>query len=199
MGLDEFKELYNNSVDLPMIEMHYPNISNTGKSQGALVTLQKNITYALYISSAAIVLYAGVITAAIGIHDFIQNPVNDIMLSILFTEFLVSLINYFTVKKMQNPVGKIKENLLYKLSLLKLRYKWYYILNVGLFLLMPLYVELDLQSHGLYHGLGKINVFIRLAWYIIVFGCLFVIKKEAQKQQFGHYLDQLGQLLKQAE
>jgi len=46
---------------------------------------------------------------------------------------------------------------------------------------------------------GKINVFIRIAWYIIIFGGLLIIKSKFQKQNYDVYLDELSGILKQTE
>jgi len=62
-------------------------------------------------------------------------------------------------------------------------------------------METDLHFHltGEFRGLGKINILIRIAWYVLIFSCLFVIKKESQRQQYDQYLNKLQSLLLQIQ
>ena len=201
MELDEFKELYNSSTD-----KQTPSNQNImdiihRESQGPLAGLQKNIKYTLYIFPVAMVVYIGLFIYVASIHDATHHLGSWVIFLILFPEYLVSVLNYYTIKKLQDPGGKVKENLANKVRLLKKRYKWYLLINGFLLAMVPLFIEADFHYHldCEFAGIGKINVFIRIAWYIIIFGGLFIIKSKYQKQNYDVYLDELSGILKQTE
>jgi len=201
MELDEFKELYNSSTD-----KQTPSNQNImdiihRESQSPLAELQKKIKYTLYIFPIAMTIYMGLFIYVMGINQLPQHFGTWVVFLILLPEYIVSVLNYYTIKKLQNPAGNIKENLLNKVSLLKKRYKWYLLINGFLLALVPVFIEADFHYHldGEFAGIGKINVFIRIAWYIIIFGGLLIIKSKFQKQNYDVYLDELSGILKQTE
>jgi hypothetical protein len=198
MELDEFKALYNRSADEQTLTDQNITDMITHESQGPLAQLQKKTKYTLYLFPLSIIFFAGLFIPALGAGEISHNVPMWLLFFVLFTEYIVSVLNYFTIKKMQQASGNVRENLLKKMSVLRLRYKLYFILYIALFLMMPAYLELS-HFTGHFAGLAKINPFIRVAWYVLVFGCLFVIKKEAQKQQYEQYLDQLKRLLDQMQ
>jgi hypothetical protein len=201
MELDEFKELYNSSTDKQT--QSNQNIMDIihRESQGPLAELQKKIKYTLYIFPIAMTIYMGLFIYVMGINQLPQHFGTWVVFLILLPEYIVSVLNYYTIKKLQNPAGNIKENLLNKVSLLKKRYKWYLLINGFLLALVPVFIEADFHYHldGEFAGIGKINVFIRIAWYIIIFGGLLIIKSKFQKQNYDVYLDELSGILKQTE
>ena len=201
MELDEFKELYNSSTDKQT--QSNQNIMDIihSESQGPLAELQKKIKYTLYIFPIAMTIYMGLFIYVMGIKQLPQHFGTWVVFLILLPEYIVSVLNYYTIKKLQNPAGNIKENLLNKVSLLKKRYKWYLLINGFLLALVPVFIEADFHYHldGEFAGIGKINVFIRIAWYIIIFGGLLIIKSKFQKQNYDVYLDELSGILKQTE
>jgi hypothetical protein len=198
MELDEFKELYKRSADEQTLANQNITDMITQESQGPLAQLQKKTKFTLYLFPLAIVFFAGLFIPALGVQDASHNVTMWLLFLALFSEYIVSVLNYYTIKKMQRASGNVRENLLKKMNTLRLRYKLYFILYIALFLMMPAALELS-HFTGHFAGLAKINPFIRVAWYILVFGCLFVIKKEAQKQQYEQYLDQLKRLLDQMQ
>ena len=201
MELDEFKELYNSSTD-----KQTPSNQNImdiihRESQSPLAGLQKKIKYTLYIFPVAMTIYMGLFIYVMGINQLPQHFGTWVVFLILLPEYIVSVLNYYTIKKLQNPAGNIKENLLNKVSLLKKRYKWYLLINGFLLAFVPVFIEADFHYHldGEFAGIGKINVFIRIAWYIIIFGGLLILKSKYQKQNYDVYLDELSGILKQTE
>ena len=165
--------------------------------------LYKKIKFTLYLLPISMLFFAGILASVIGIDELTNVPVIWILILIIFfVELVLSLLNYFTIKKIQKLSGNIRETLVKKVMLLKLRYKWYFILNAVLFLLMPVFIEVNIHfvPNGQFHGIGeKINPFIRIAWYLVVFIPVLVIKNESQKQNYGQYLDKLNALLKQMD
>jgi len=196
MELDEFKELCNRSADEQTLANQNITDMITQESRGPLAQLQKKTKYTLYLFPLSLIFFACLFIPAFGAGGI--NVPMLLVFFVLFTEYIVSVLNYYTIKKMQQASGNVRENLLKKMNVLRLRYKLYFILYITLFLMMPAYLELS-HFTGHFAGLAKINPFIRVAWYILVFGCLFVIKKEAQKQQYEQYLDQLKRLLDQMQ
>jgi len=201
MELDEFKELYNSSTN-----KQTPSNQNImdiihRESQGPLAELQKKIKYTLYIFPIAMTIYLGLFIYVMGINQLPQHFGTWVVFLILLPEYIVSVLNYYTIKKLQKPGGNVKENLANKVSLLKKRYKWYLLINGFLLALVPVFIEADFHYHldGEFAGIGKINVFIRIAWYIIIFGGLLIIKSKFQKQNYDVYLDELSGILKQTE
>jgi hypothetical protein len=197
MELDEFKELYNRSADEKTLTDQNITDMITQESQGPLAQLQKKTKYTLYLFPLSIIFFVSAFIA-LGAHEISHNVTMWLLFLALFSEYIVSVLNYYTIKKMQQASGNVRENLLKKMNTLRLRYKLYFILYISLFLMMPAALELS-HFTGHFAGLAKINPFIRIAWYVLVFGCLFVIKKEAQKQQYEQYLDQLKRLLDQMQ
>jgi len=198
MELDEFKELYNRSADERILTDETITDMITQESQGPLAQLQKKTKYTLYLFPLSIIFFAGLFIPALGAREIAHNATMWLLFLALFSEYIVSVLNYFTIKKMQQASGNVRENLLKKMSVLRLRYKLYFILYIALFLMMPACLELS-HFTGHFAGLAKINPFIRVAWYILIFGCLFYIKREAQRQQYDQYLDQLKGLLDQMQ
>src|SRR6202012_1574365 len=147
MELDEFKELYNSSTN-----KQTPSNQNImdiihRESQGPLAELQKKIKYTLYIFPITMLIYLGLFIYVMGPDGFTYHLSTSVVFIILLPEYVVSLLNYYTIKKLQNPAGNVKENLANKVSLLKKRYKWYLLINGFLLALVPLFIEADFHYH----------------------------------------------------
>jgi hypothetical protein len=199
MELDDFKSLYNRSADQQALTNQNITEMITLESQGPLAQLQKKIRYTLFLFPLSIIFFAKLFIPLLGAGQIGHNLTTWLVFIILFTEYIVSLLNYFTIKNMQKTSGNVKVNLLNKLSILKQRYKWYFILHIGLFLLIPILLELNLRLHFDYRfdGLGDINPFLRIALYAAVFIPLFVFKKRSQQQNYMQHLNELNRLLTQ--
>jgi hypothetical protein len=199
MELEEFKEMYNSSIGQAPVLSADVNDIVLGKSRGPLAKLEKNLVQLLYILLIAIVLFGAINMLVIGFGETVRNPVFVILFIIFFSEFLFSVFSYVTVKKMQDTMGDVKGALINKIATLKRFFKWHLIIYIGLFLLMPLYLELNIHFQFTPNGVGKINVFIRLAWYVLIFFPLYKIKQEQLRLNFTWYLDELNGVLAQAE
>jgi len=199
MELEEFKEMYNSSVaQAPVLSADVKDIV-TGKSHGPLAKLEKNLVQLLYILPLFIIAFGGIVSLVLGFGEMARNPILVLVFIVFVAEILFSVFSYFTVKKMQDNMGDVKGALIHKIATLKRFFKWHLIIYIGLFLLMPLYLELNIHFQFTPNGVGKINVFIRLAWYVLIFFPLYKIKQEQLKQNFTWYLDELNGVLKQAE
>jgi hypothetical protein len=199
MELDELKTLLDKTAAGPIAANQKIADIITLDSLGPLAQLKKKIKFILYLLPITMLLFAGILASVIGMDELKNIPVIWILV-IFFVKLVLSLLNYYTIIRIQKLNGNIRDTLVKKVQLLKLRYKWYFIVNAALFLLMPVFIELDINfaPHGYFHGLGeKINPFIRMAWYLVVFIPILVIKNESQKQNYGRYLDKLNALLKQ--
>ena len=199
MELEEFKEMYNSSLAGALVLSTDLNDVIMGKSRGPLAKLEKNLVQLLYILPTFIIAFGGIVSLVIGFGEMARNPVFVLLFIIFFSEFLFSVSSYFTVKKMQDNIGDVKGALINKIAMLKRFFKWHLIIYIGLFLLMPLYLELNIHFQFTPNGVGKINVFIRLAWYVLIFFPLYKIKQEQLRLNFTWYLDELNGVLEQAE
>jgi hypothetical protein len=199
MELDDFKNLYNRSADQQALTNQNITDMITLESQGPLAQLQKKTRYTLFLFPLSIIFFAKLFIPALGAGQIEHNLTTWLVFIILFTEYIVSVLNYFTIKNMQKTSGNVKNNLLHKLTVLKQRYKWYFILNIGLFLLIPVLLELNLYFHFDYRfeGLGDINPFLRIALYAVIFIPLFIFKKRSQQQNYMQHLNELNRLLAQ--
>ena len=199
MELDEFKTLYNTAVNQPAPVNQNINDMLTIESKAPLAKLQKSNKNLFYILPSMIFLLIVVYGLVIGFKETVQNPVLVILFIIFLSELALAVLNFFTIKKVQAAAGNVRETLLNKVTLLNQRYKWYLWINACLFSLMPAYTELNVHYQFTPNGLGKINVFIRMAWYCLIFIPLFFIKKEQLNQSFFQYLDKLKEVLGQTE
>ena len=201
MELDDFKNLYNRSADQQTLTNQNITQMITLESQGPLAQLQKKIRYTLFLFPLSIIFFAKLFIPALGAGQIGHNLTTWLVFIILFTEYIVALLNYFTIKNMQKTSGDVKSNLLHKLSVLKQRYKWYFILNIGLFLLIPILLELNLRFHFYYRfaALGDINPLLRIVLYAAIFIPLYLFKKRSQQQNYIQHLTELNRLLAQLE
>jgi len=199
MELDDFKELYNKSSEQPRLTNQNIKDMTTLESQGPLVLLQKKIKFTLFLFPLSIVFFAKLFIPYLGAGEIEHNLTTWLVFIILFTEYIVAIMNYFTIKNMQNTSGNVKANLLNKLNLLKSRYKWYFILHIGLFLLIPVLLELNLHFHfdNRFEGLGNFNPLIRIAFYAAIFIPLYIFKKRSQQHNYMQHLNKLNGLLAQ--
>jgi len=202
MELEDFKELYNNqSSDQPALTNQNIKNMTTLESQGPLALLHNKTKYTLFLFPLSIVFFAKLFIPSLGAGEIGHNLTTWLVFIILFTEYIVAIINYFTIKNMQNTSGNVKANLLYKLSLLKRRYKWYFLLHIGLLLLIPVLLELNLYFHfdNRFEGLGNFNPLLRIAFYAAIFIPLYIFKKRFQQHNYLQHLNKLNGLLEQMD
>jgi hypothetical protein len=197
MELDDLRAVWNKSTNqLPKNNNIMEMICRDPK--GPLSSIKKTIKYTLYLFPSAAVLFAGSFIGA-GVEPF-NNPVLLLVFLSLFSEYIFSLFNYFTIKKMENPAGNIRDNLDRKIAVLKLRNWWSLIMYMILFLLMPVWVELNIHlPGGSFHGLTRFNPVIRLLWYAVIFIPLFVIRRDFQRKSYDPYLEKLKELVQQMD
>lgn len=201
MELDDFKELYNKSSDQPAFTNQNIKEITTHESQAPLALLQKKTKYTLFLFPLSIVFFAKLFIPSLGAGEIGHNLTTWLVFIILFTEYIVSVMNYYTIKNMQKTSGNVKANLLNKLTLLKRRYKWYFILHIGLFLLIPILLELNLHFHfdNRFEGLNSVNPLVRIAFYAAIFIPLYIFKKRAQQRNYLQHLNKLNGLLEQLQ
>ena len=201
MELDDFKEVYKSYAgEAASANQDIDGMINR-ESKGPLAVMKKNAGMGLFIYPSAIIFYMGIFSIVLGISEVVRSPINWILFAVFFMEFTVSVINYFAIKKLQLAGGTVKDNMLNKVNLLRQVSNTSVLLYIALFCMMPLFIEADIYFHlnGQFQGVAKINVFIRIAWYVLIFGGMFVIRRDTQRLQYNHYLGRLKRVLTQMQ
>ncbi|HEY4325393.1 MAG TPA: hypothetical protein VGN20_15460 [Mucilaginibacter sp.] len=198
MELDEFAALFNTSAG--KIKAVNYNIMETiyTDSKGPLAMLEKNLKITLFIFPFVVILFGG---SFLNRSPLPQSPTMWLLFAILSIEFLFSLFNYVIVKKIQQPMGNIKENLINKISRLQNLYTRYLYIHQGLYLLMAILLELTMYFNldADFNGWSKVNPALRFAAYVAFLAIQFVIKRASLKKSYGQYLDKLNSLVSQME
>ena len=190
MELDELKEIWNRADQTATARYNITELIYRD-SKSPLAAIAKNLKAALFIFPFVALLFAG---------EFLgsrhQSPTSILLFTILFIEFLFSLLNYGLVKKIQQPGGNIKESLVSRIALLQKLCRGYVYVQAGLYALMAVLLEISmywqLDSH--FNGWAKINPAIRIGVYLVFLVLQLLIKKGSQKKLYGQYLDQLNNL-----
>ncbi len=195
MELDELKEMWNRADQITTAGYNVTELIYRD-SKSPLAAIEKNLKTALFIFPFVVVLFAGQFLS-----NSHQSPTRMLLFAILFIEFLFSLLNYGLVKKMQQPGGNIRENLLTRVSLLQKLCGMYVYVQLGLYALMAVLLEISMyfQWDSNFNGWAKINPGIRIGVYIVFLVVQLLIKKASQKKLYGRYLDQLNNLALQLE
>jgi hypothetical protein len=197
MELDDFKDLWAKSARQPtalnynITEMIYRD------SKGPLAMLERKFKASLYIFPFVVILFTGGFIS----RGLQQSYERILLFIILFAGFLFSLINYLTIKKIQQPSGNIKENLIKRVFLLEKRNHTQPYLHLGLYILMAILLELGLHFHfdSDYTGWGTIHPALRITLYAVFLTLQFIVNRKSQKKQYGQYLDKLKDLIAQME
>jgi hypothetical protein len=195
MELDEFKKIWNRGDQLTVANYNVTELIYRD-SKSPLAAIAKNLKAALFIFPFVALLFAGQFLSS----DH-QSPTRVLLFAILFIEFLFSLLNYGLIKKIQQPKGDIKTSLLSKVSLLKKLCSMYVYVQLGLYAVMAVLLEIGMyfQLDSNFNGWAKVNLLIRIAVYMIFLVVQLIIKRVSQKKLYGGYLDQLNNLAVQLD
>jgi len=196
MQLDDLKKM----TDLAT-ENYKPVNNNTmelinHKSQSALAHLAQKIKTGLFPFPITVVLFSIVFsTNAQAFHSVLMW----MLLSILFIEFINLLFNYDLVKKLQDPLGSTKENLIAKISRLQKSFKKQSLVALSLYSLMAVVLEMVMYYHADANFIGwfKIPMALRISFYCVFVVIQFMLKKHFYKKQFGEHLEKLTNLYQQ--
>jgi hypothetical protein len=195
MELDELKEMWNRadqtaSANYNVTELIYRD------SKSPLAAIERNLKFALLVFPLVAILFTGNFLGSSH-----QSPTRILLFAILFIEFLFSLLNYGLIKKIQQPEGDIKTSLLNKVSLLQKLCGLYVYVQLGLYALMVVLLEISMyfQLDNNFNGWAKINPAIRTTVYVVFLVVQLVIKRISQKKLYGQYLDQLNNLALQMD
>jgi hypothetical protein len=168
------------------------------KSQGPFAQLDNRLKFALYPFPLTALLFGIVF---INNSSALQSPSMWVLLIILLIEFISSLFNYGIVKKIQEPAGNTKENLLLKLIRLEKSFSLHFILNACLYIVMFILLEIGMnnQWENNFEGWHSVTFFIRILCYTGFFIFQFFIKKYFYKKQFGQNIIELKNLVQQMQ
>ncbi len=127
-----------------------------------------------------------------------RNFFIDILYIILSVESLISLIGFLLIKSLEKTGMNIKQTLIRRIRSLRTIYNSYVYLNAVLYIVLSILIEINIHNHGIFDGMGKIVLPIR----IIIYG-LFIMFQSLQKQRsyqrnYGFYLSSMINLLQEA-
>ena len=196
MELDDLKKM----ADLAT-ENYKPVNNNTmelinHKSQSTLAHLAQKIKMSLFPFPITVVLFSIVFgTNAQAFHSVLMW----MLLGILFIEFINLLFSYGLVKKLQDPSGSTKENLIAKISSLQKSFKNQSLITLNLYSLMAVVLEMVMYYHAdaNFSGWFEIPVVLRISFYFVFLVIQFILKKYFYKKQFGKHLENLKNLLQE--
>ena len=196
MELDELKEMADTTTN------NYTPLNNnimeliSHKSQGALAPLAQKIKMGLFPFPITAVLFAVLfITNAQAYH----SNLNWMLLCILLIEFINLLFNYGLVKKLQDPSGSTRENLIAKINRLQKSFKRQFLITVCLYAAMAIVLEITMYYHAdaNFSGWFTTPMGLRLCFYVVFLVIQFMLKKHFYKKQFGKHLEELEHLFQQ--
>jgi hypothetical protein len=196
MELDEFKEMWSrfgeqaSPTNDNITEMIYRD------SQGPLATFEKNTKFTLFIFPLVAVLFGGVLLSQPQ-----HSPTMWLLFAILFIEFLFAVFNYGIVKKIGQPQGNVKHDLLRKIAILQNSYRLYLLLNQILYLLMAILLEIGIYYHfdSNFDSWSKINPLLRVTVYVVFLLLQYITKRRSQKEHYGQYLEKMNGLVQQMQ
>jgi len=196
MELDDLKKM----ADLAT-ENYKPVNNNTmelinHKSQGTLAQLAQKIKMGLFPFPITVVLFSIVFSTNV---QAFRSVLMWMLLGILFIEFINLLFNYGLVKKLQDPSGTTKENLITKINRLQKSFKKQSLITFILYALMALVLEMVMYAHAdaNFTGWFKIPMALRISFYFVFVIIQFMLKKHFYKKQFGRHLEKLKHLYQQ--
>jgi hypothetical protein len=198
MELDELKNMWNSvpdqssAINFNITEMIYLD------SKGPLAAFEKSLKITLGIFPFVVIIFAGSFLSQPLAQ---QSPTRWLLFTNLFIEFLFTLFNYGIVKKIQQPDGNIKQNLLGRVSLLQNIYRKYLFIHQGLYALLAVVLEMVMHYHlePDFEGWGKVTPALRVAVYLGFLVAQFFVKRNSQKKHYGQYLDKLNTLINEME
>ena len=197
MELDEFKDMWTKAAIQPSTTNY--NISSliyTG-SKSLLAMLEKRFKVALLLFPVTAIIFGGTFISK-GTN---QSVITWLLFTILFIEFLFSLFNYLLVKKIQQPAGNIKENLVKRVYLLERRTANYLYVHTGLYVVMAILLELSVHynfdpEQGWWAGVSPA---LREVIYIVFLAGQYIIKRQSQAKLYGQYIEKIKGLIVQME
>ncbi|MES2111755.1 MAG: hypothetical protein V4577_23555 [Bacteroidota bacterium] len=197
MELDEFKDMWTKAEMQPST-INY-NISSMiyTDSKSPLAMIEKRFKAALFMFPLTVVIFGGTFISK-GTN---QSVITWLLFAILFIEFLFSLFNYLLIKKIQQPAGNIRENLVKRVYLLEQRTTNYLYLHTGLYVVMAILLELSVYfnfdaNHGWWAG---INPVLRAVICVVFLAGQHFIKRQSQTKLYGQYIEKLHGLIGQME
>ena len=145
------------------------------------------------------------ITAVLFAVVFITNAqtyhsiLNWMLVGILFIEFINLLFNYGLVKKLQNPSGSTRENLIAKINRLQKSFTRQFVITFCLYAVMAIVLEITMYYHAdaNFSGWFKTPMVLRISFYVVFLLIQFMLKKYFYKKQFGKHLEELQHLFQQ--
>ena len=194
MELDDFKQQWDRSTDPshPLNTNILELINN--KSSSPLAMLEKKLKINFYIFPFVALLFAGKL---IGHTTLPHNATSWLLFGILSTEFVFYTLSYIMVKRIQQPSGKTKENILYRINTIQHTMQWQLIINEVLYTVMAILLEISMHNHwdANFEDWYAVSAIIRYSIYLVILVFIFMMKRNSNQKFYGQYLGKLNELV----
>jgi hypothetical protein len=196
MELDEFKQQWVKSTDASQpVNTNIMELINN-KSSSPLAALEKKLKINFYIFPFVALLFAGKL---IGHATLIHNATSWLLFGILLTEFVFYTFSYIMVKRIQQPGGKTKENIRYRINTIQHTIRWQVIINEVLYTIMAIVLEISMRNQwdSDFGGWYSVSAIIRYGVYLLILIFIFIMKRNSNQKFYGQYLAKLNDLIRQ--
>ena len=198
MELDDFKQQWDKSTDASQpLNTNIMELINN-KSNSPLAVLEKKLRNNFYIFPFVVLLFVGKLIS----HETLTHSATSwLLFGILSTEFVFYTLSYIMVKKIQQPDGKTKENILYRINTIQYTIRWQLIINEALYLVMAILLEISMRNHwdANFEGWYSVSAIIRYSIYLVILVFIFMMKRNSNQKFYGQYLAKLNDLIRQID
>ncbi len=196
MELDDLKKMVDISTN------NYEPINNnimeliSHKSQSPLSRLEQKIKIGLVPFPIAALLFSAMfINNLQARHSILQW----MLLGILFIEFISLLFSYGLVKKLLDPSGSTRENLVSKMNIIKRSFKSQFLISLCSYAALAVALEITMYYHAdaNFSTWFETPILLRITCYIAFLIFQLILKKHFYKKQFSGLLEELNNLIRQ--
>ena len=196
MELDDLKKMVDISTQ------NYEPLNNkimeliSHKSQSPLSRLEQNIKIGLVPFPLAALLFTATFINSIQARHSILHWM---LFCILFIEFINLLFSYGLVKKLLDPSGSTKENLVSKISRIKRSFTSQFLISLCSYAAMAIVLEITMYYHAdaNFSTWYETPILLRITCYIAFLIFQLILKKHFYKKQFSGLLEELNNLIQQ--
>lgn len=196
MELDDIKKMVDISSE------NYEPINNnimeliSHKSQSPLSRLEQKIKIGLVPFPLTALLFSAMFINRIQARHSILHWM---LLGILFIEFINLLLSYGLVKKLLDPSGSTRENLVSKISRIKRSFTRQFLISLCSYAAMAVALEITMYHHAdaNFSTWFETPILLRITCYIAFLIFQLILKKHFYKKQFSGLLEELNNLIQQ--
>lgn len=161
-----------------------------GKGKSPLALIQRKLKFTMLFFPLALITVGGSLLFKS------YNLLRVVLFIILTIEFVFAALNFRTVNNLTRMRGSVKENILNKMSIINGRLKLYRVLNMLLYTLLIILLEISIYHNGNpeFEWWNKIHFLIRIAVYIIFLVFQYRVKR-SDYNEYARYMQQLNKLV----